>query len=158
MKILAQTAPLTALLLGLTLAGVGCVSSPEDDATAVQADDPGQTPPWLGGQSAPQPPPSMGGVVGVGAPPPYWTSGEGVQAPTFGVGQGDGNGGFGAWPSVGAGNDWQLGHHPYWTGQGQGYGGQDFEFPPSYGMSDGPWQGSASSTAGAGDDGTHHAH
>src|SRR5277367_2311519 len=65
MKILAQIAPLTALL-GLTLSGVACVGSPVDDASDVQADDPSQAPPWQGGQSAPPPSPSsMGGVVGV---------------------------------------------------------------------------------------------
>jgi hypothetical protein len=160
MKILAQIAPLTALLLGLALSGVGCVSSPADDASAVQADDPTQTPPWQGGPSAPQPAPSMGGVVGVGAPPPppYWASGEGVTAPSFGVGQGDGNGHYGIWPTAGAGDDWQWGHYPIWSGQGQGYGGRGFEFPPSYGMTDGPWQGPVSSTAGNGGGGSHPHH
>jgi hypothetical protein len=158
MKILAQIAPLTALLLGLALSGAGCVSSPADDASAVQADDANQTPPWLGGQSAPEPPPSMGGVVGVGSPPPTWTSGEGVPAPSFGVGQGDWHGGYGVWPTAGVGNDWQSGRYPVWSGQGQGYGGRGFEFPPAYGMTDGPWQGYVPATAGDGNDGSHPHH
>jgi hypothetical protein len=136
MKSLAQIAPLTALLVGLTLSGVGCVGTSVDDTNAVerteeasQADDAFDAPPWQVGEEG------EGGD---------WNGGLGLQFPP------SNGGGYGFGQLYGGGDDWQS-PGLYGSGQGQAYGGQPFGFPPSYGGNDGIWQ-----TSGDGDDGIHH--